>query len=423
MSKVKLIVRGRSNPSALHIRFYHGKIDVSGRTNLLVDPSQWDNRAGNHRNLKSIELLRKKQLDFEKLKIHVIESYNDAYRNGDVIDREWLENSVGAYYNRPVQEKRGQIEKHLIYYIDFVEWWLENKAKHWKTGKNKYLAKRAIQQYRSFLQLWRRFSNGKNLAIKKVNSNKINEFISWLEDSEGYAENTIKRHIGRLRFFLNRAKEEGIKTATDYQSSVFVSKGEEIEKPYLNEQEIDKIFKLELSKQPKLEASRDYLILSVYTGLRISDFMNNLGVENIKDGYIEVKTKKTGAFVKIPIHPKVKTIFDKRLGNLPPKLKDSDYNLDIKTVCRLAGLDQKIFGSKLDWKKRRHVTGYYPKWQLITSHIGRRSLATLLHGKVPKEIIAAVGGWQKDGNMVEFYNKTTKTDYANQLAEYWAKQE
>lgn len=62
---------------------------------------------------------------------------------------------------------------------------------------------------------------------------------------------------------------------------------------YLNEDEINQIYELDLSKTPHFERVRDLFIVGCWTGLRFSDF-TAIKPENIKDEYLEIKTFKTG---------------------------------------------------------------------------------------------------------------------------------
>lgn len=66
----------------------------------------------------------------------------------------------------------------------------------------------------------------------------------------------------------------------------------------------------------------------------------------------------------------------KRRGEFPKSMSDQKYNMYIKNVCKLAKLNQKVKGSRKNPKTQRKETGVFEKWELVTSHIGRRSFAT-----------------------------------------------
>jgi integrase len=423
MATIKLIVKGTKNPSTLYIRFINGRsFDISCSTNLSVDPSQWDSKKSNYKNLSSISDRVKKQAKFEKLKIGILEAYNDSFMMGDIIDKNWLNNAVSSYFNRPKQEKRLSIEKHYVYYSDFALWWIENKAPKWKTDKNKMLSKRVIMQYQSFLKIWKSFEGQKAYKIQDVSNEILDQFTTFMT-SKDYASNTTKRQIARAKFFISRAKTEGIKTDPTYQDRVFVEKDqEEIDHPYLNEKEIDSVYDLDLSNDLSLDNIRDNAIIGLWTGLRISDFNKNLDISNIDGDYIRIKTQKTGAWVTIPLHPQVRKVIKKRHGNLPVKTSDKHFNEQIKVICMLAEIDQQIKGGVIvvdeKTKEKRKVYGLHKKYKLVSSHICRRSFASNLFGHISNRDLMNICGWAKEDMMLH-YIKKTKTESADELKKYW----
>ncbi len=423
MATIKLIVRGKSNPSPLHARFINGRdCDLSCVTGVLVNPDHWDNKKGNYRNTVQINLRNEKFVHLEKLKTHIVETYNEFYMSGHIIDNKWLTATILSFFNRPVKEIDGRVPNHLIYYIDYAEWWLEVVSPSWKTGKNKFLDKRAKDQYQSLLILWRRFSASKEdkFKIVEVDNRLLNEFAAFLQDDEGYAEKTVQRHIGRTKFFLTRARNMDLRVANDYTDRIFISKDEEVMDPVLSEEEIESVFNLNLSDRIMLDNIRDNAIIGLWTGLRISDFNHKLDTEHIDDDFIRIKTTKTGSWVIIPLHPQVKSILKKRGGALPIKYNDGYFNIHIKSICRMAGIKKVIYGKKYDGQQKRKSTGYYPKYKLISSHFCRRSFTTNLYGLIPDRDLTNLGGWT-NMEMMLHYVKRNKTEIAQNLKNVWDK--
>ena len=66
------------------------------------------------------------------------------------------------------------------------------------------------------------------------------------------------------------------------------------------------------------------------------------------------------------------------------------------------------------------VYGKYPKYELITSHICRRSFCTNLFGKVPNQVIMDVQGWKSESQMYD-YNQQTNRESAIKLKAHWDK--
>jgi integrase len=257
------------------------------------------------------------------------------------------------------------------------------------------------------------------IKIKEIDSFLINDFIDVIIDKMNYAPATARRHVTRLKFFLNRAENMDIKVNQNYKERVFVGNEEEdILAPYLNEEEIDRIFNLDLSSDDVLENIRDSFIISLWSGLRISDFNKNLNTENIDEDFINIKTTKTQAWVNIPLHSQVKQVLKKRFGYLPIRYSDKHFNDRIKTVCMLANIDEEIRGKKFDSDVKRKVIGTYKKYDLISSHTGRRSFATNLFGVVPNSVIMSVAGWSSEKVFLS-YIKRTKKESALILKNVW----
>jgi integrase len=256
------------------------------------------------------------------------------------------------------------------------------------------------------------------LVLKDLSIDDFYGFANHLED-EGYNPSTIKRMLSRMKFFCARCSEEGIKVSSAFTQRVFVDDdSSEIEGVYLNEEEIDRIFNLDLSDNYNLDHARDNFILSCYTAIRVSDLMNNLDTSKIKEGIIRIKTIKTKTFVSIPMHDYVEQILNKRFGNLPCKFSDYDYNCYIKDICKLAKIDKITYGKLWDKEKKRKVIGNRPKYMYISSHTARKSFATNLIGKVSDEVLMSVAGWNTS-EMLKHYNKASKDDNAKELKKYW----
>lgn len=397
----------------LMIRLYQGKFDISANTNILVPVDSWDQKK---QSCKDFDL----NLKIQKFKIYIAEKFNSDYMSGINFDREWLLVAIQEYFNRNVDEKNFLNPGHKIYLYDFGKWWLDKHSSKWKVSASEFMGEKLKDQYTRFLDkiLDYEKENGR-VKLLSTSNEFMYDFISYLK-SLNYGSGTIKKQIDFLKFFCNRAIEHGFLVNKGFKQRIFITEdNSEVEGVYLTEDEIQRIWELDLSQDEQLDNVRDLLIISLFSGLRISDFMYNLKTENIKDGFIEIKTQKTKTFVKIPAHNMVRMILNKRFGQLPSKTSSTTYNKKIKDIAKMAKIEQVIFGSVMDKEKNRKVFGYYEKCQLICSHSARRSFVTNLRGKISDDALASIGGW-KSNKMIETYNKTTKSDYANQLQKYWS---
>jgi integrase len=100
------------------------------------------------------------------------------------------------------------------------------------------------------------------------------------------------------------------------------------------------------------------------------------------------------------------------------------YNDYIKLVCEEAKIDELIKGkiqeniaSENEPSKIRSVEGIYKKYELVTSHIGRRSFATNHYGKIPTSFLKYVTGHSTESMFLEYIGKSNK-DIALELSKY-----
>ncbi len=176
-------------------------------------------------------------------------------------------------------------------------------------------------------------------------------------------------------------------------------------------------------KNEYLENARDWLIISCYTGQRVSDFLRftkeMIRIEN-GESILEFTQKKTGKIMTIPVHPKVLKILEKRNGEFPRPISDQRYNEYIKKVCKKAKLKEKVQGGlqKKTENGIRKVSGKYKKWKLVTSHIGRRSFATNFYGKIPTTYLIYITGHSSESMFLNYIGKSNK-DLAMEISKYF----
>ena len=255
--------------------------------------------------------------------------------------------------------------------------------------------------------------------IKDVDANFKLNFESYCK-KENYAQNTIARTIKFIKTICYHARNNGIEA--HFQLNSITAKIEKVEKIFLTIDEIEQIQNKKLELDYLINA-RDWLIISCETGQRVSDFMRFKKEQIRYEGkvpLIEFTQVKTGKKMAIPLSKKVIAILKKRKGNFPRQISDQRYNEYIKEVCKIAELDEKTKGSKskTNDKITRKKSGTFEKWELVTSHIGRRSFATNNYGRIPTSLLINVTGHSTETMFLEYIGKTV-TEKAIQLAEYF----
>ena len=134
--------------------------------------------------------------------------------------------------------------------------------------------------------------------------------------------------------------------------------------------------------------------------------------------------KKTNKTMTIPLHKKVLEIIENNNGDFPKKLKDQKYNDYLKKVCKKAKLNEPTHGRKtvnIGTEKKpifRYKTDVYPKHDLISSHVGRRSFATNFYGTIPTTFLIYITGHSTEAMFLKYIGKSNK-DLALEVSNYF----
>lgn len=186
---------------------------------------------------------------------------------------------------------------------------------------------------------------------------------------------------------------------------------------FLSMNEITRIYYYKFENQDKRKAKeriRDLFVVGCLTALRYSDY-STLTADNLQNGYIVKRTKKTNVDVKVPAHDYVKEIFTKYNGQIPSGLCIQYFNKYLKLIMREIGLNDKITFSYTKGGKLKTVTR--EKWELISSHTARRSAATNMYltGRMKTLEIMKLTGHRSEQNFFR-YIRLTSDDTARSIS-------
>ena len=413
--KVRYFVLKQKNPySQIYIRFWNGrKYDFKTSTGLQVQFKDWNEKDEKVRNKVTAtdkDFINSKLLE---LKAFVIENFNTEYNTGQIIGKEWLKTKVNSFFNRVDDTKP---EK--IYFIAWIDEFIKTAPK--RLNKGKPISERTILAYKSILNNFKEYETIKKLKLKHsdINTTFYFDLIDYFRTEKKYSENTVGNQIKYLKFFCGKIEIENLPIPKDYKNGEFVKPKETATDIYLTTAEIETIYKFDLSNNPRLDNVRDLLIIGLNTGLRISDFMR-LDLSHIKTDTIRIEAQKTGKTAEIPINTQIETTLNKRGGNLPKSISEQNFNEYLKELGEIIGFNEPVKGAKMVCinedeanlkgvaKVFRKVSGTFPKYELMTSHICRRSFATNLHGQIPTPVIMAITGHSTETQFLKYIKKTT----------------
>ncbi|GAA4932785.1 site-specific integrase [Algibacter agarivorans] len=408
MPEAKFKLRKASDKSAtiqLHFSYGTKKRFRYSTGYRIQNVKNWD--SGKMRIKQVIEELDwnpvNKKLD--KLEDHIVDFYFGLSLDERAkVNNEMLTELCDIFFDKKKANEEQQQLDLLPFFIKFIE---DYKVKPlMSTGKP--LKAGTAKTYNNAYNLLKRFNDDVyRVNYDTINIKFYNKFFKWLHEND-YSTNYIGTQIKILKTILNAGIELGYHNTLEHKRKYFKKPSEEVNNIYLNQEELNKIFNLDLSnaetykvgKKPlyltakKLDLARDLFLISANTGLRVSDF-NRLKPKNIIkiDGkqYIKIITEKMQKPVTIPINSMVKSILDKRDGNPPDSMPEQHINYALKRIGFLAEINSKETIERTIGGVKTSDTKF--KYELITNHCGRRSFCSNAYlSEMPTIDIMAISG-------------------------------
>ena len=274
----------------------------------------------------------------------------------------------------------------------FYQMWAQTSFANHKASRQ------TLYHFRTF----QKFIGKAEVSFDDITYKLYLRFLEWLEQ-QGYKVNMQGSFIRSLKAVMNEAYKRGLHTNLAYTQ--FVKPVEKVTTVFLTMDEVDRIYKAELSGV--LEIARDLFILGCYTGLRFSDYSRLTKEEGNKEIITKIQ-QKTKEEVTIPVHPRVREILNKWNG--APELSVQKMNQHIKTICASVGIDDTIEvkdGKKIVYKK---------KYEMVSSHTARRTAATnlLLSGATIYEVMRFLG--HTNVTQTQIYLRVSSAENAKILA-------
>jgi len=403
MATIKFIIRSNSETSSIYVRFKEGRvIDLTAKTKYITNSKDWSATKGQPKNLNDASF-KKLNKDLKDLSIYLLEHYNNSVGK-HTINTQWLKDFI----NPPKQT--GAIPPKLSAYIDYYTLHKKNAIGS-STYKRNNVYKHLIERFE--------IETKREYFIKDIDANFKLNFEAYCTQKK-YAHNTIARTVKFIKTICYHARNNGMET--HFQLNNISVKLHKTDKIFLTIDEIEQIQHKALEQEYLINA-RDWLIISCETAQRVSDFMQFKKEQIRYEGkvpLIEFTQVKTGKKMAIPLSKKVMAILKTRKGEFPRQISDQRYNEYIKEVCKVAELNEITKGSKqkTEGKITRKESGTFEKWELVTSHIGRRSFATNNYGRIPTSLLINVTGHSTETMFLEYIGKTV-TEKAIQLAKYF----
>lgn len=436
MATVNFLYRSTRAKAPLIIRllFRHEGRDyiLAGKTKYDIEKKDWEIflKRSNSRD-QVIKDLRKKIVDdLQPIESHILSAFNQvAESNIMELDKSWLELQIKNYYQPPTVKKTNP---ELVHWIERI---IETANTRENSQKGLGLSKSRINSYKNLLKIIKAYQGNRTFLVKDVNIQFGKEFLTWMMVDRNYSESYARKKVDDLKTVCREAEIYGVDTSKQL-GKVKGGKPKNDSIIYLSPKELGIIENTTLVSDAHHNA-RKWLLLGCNLGQRGSDLLK-LNKSNFitRNGLnvIELKQQKTGKQVTIPILEETKEILK---DGLPRPIAIQNFNTYIKEICKIAGLDELVEGAKvamvdkngkeipkdengkyIEKGVKRKVVGIFPKYDLITSHVCRRSFATNLYGILPTPLIMRITAHSTEKMFLNYIGKDS-LDYAQQIADFY----
>lgn len=418
MATIKYQLLGNSENVPIYLRLSVKRgLSPRAKTGLHISPKNWSSTnypkttTPTNKNLKST---------LQKLETYILDEVNYASSTGVKINTSWLKYQIDLFFKRITENKQSDLLTDAIQTII-------DEAPTRKNGKGGIgLSKSRINSYTSLKNIITEYQKQNSFKVKDVNIKFAKDFLKFLLNTKKYQKSYALKKIADLKTVCNDASFYGIETSPQLKK-IDSNKAKNNKILYLSPKELKAIEDVALLNNA-LKNARKWLLLGCNLGQRGGDLLqlnetnfvtrNNLEV-------IELKQQKTGKNVTIPVLEKTKEIIK---DGLPYKISIQKFNKHIKEICKLAEINELIEDSKITViekgkgnKQKRKVSGLYPKWQLMASHVCRRSFASNLYGILPTPLIMSITSHSSEKMLLNYIGKDS-LDFAQQIADFYTLQ-
>lgn len=258
--------------------------------------------------------------------------------------------------------------------------------------KSKDLSKATLNQafgiYRDVKQAF------PGLSIDRASSKEwLQEYINMMV-LRGYNSNTVRSKYRYIHWFLKWAFRNGY-CNDDFARFKFELKIASPQERLVVFLTMDEIMAIKnYDADPNDVLCRDIFLFQCFTGLRYSDAIKVKNTD-IRGDMLTIVSQKTG----ILLHNKlnnyalevVNKYHDKFGETLFPYVSDGTINIHIRRVCKQAGIMELV--TKYEYRNHERVEITGPKWQFITTHVGRKSFVvnSLDMGLTPTQVMGYTG--------------------------------
>lgn len=408
MATVTFLLKGKNNPCTIYIRYKDGRnTDITVSSNYVIDKNHWSLPK---KYLKKPEDHFKLDKDLRSLKERILNARNESISSKIIKDKNWLNSTINSNFDDAIKNNT------LIELIEEYRQKLRFKAQNGKIG----VSEGTIKNYKTTIERLKKFEIyiKTNLFLENINLDFHNDYIQFAGEHLKLAPNSIGKDIKQIKTVCIDARDRGFEINNQVLSRKFYAPSEKSMFVTLDKRELGILMKF--NGPDYLNNARNWLIIGCWTGCRVNDLLNldkdNLITYNNTE-LIKYIQQKTGKTIIVPIHEDVKKILHKN-NQFPRRISATKLNEYIKELCKQAGINEKVVGVKKNPETKLNEKGNYHKWELVKTHIMRRSFSTNQYNILPNKIIMAVTGHATE-RMLLNYIGTSDLEHLDNYVKAW----
>ncbi|MDR1372565.1 MAG: site-specific integrase [Dysgonamonadaceae bacterium] len=416
MATIQTFIRtgkgAKKNHVNIRFRLSDGRdIQLFHKSELVINADKWDVKKQSIK--ASCVYDAKKRNEFNKAltdrKNLILDIYTQNLGKKVDFTSDWL----NAEIDRALHLKKG-VKSENITLFRFIDKFIQEAPNRNDNGR--VICNGTIKQYKVFYEHIKEFAKislRDDFEFSEIDLKFYSDYVVFLQ-GKNYTSNNVGKNIKTLKTILNAAAFEGCHI--NPALSKFKVFKEDIDNISLNEDDLQKLKELDLSKYPHLDKVRDLFLLLAWTGCRFSD-LGKIAKTDIKDGFITFRQQKTNNKVVIPLHPVVLEVLEKYNYDLPEQISNQKFNAYIKEAARMAGINSRETMTRTEGGKL--VTTHFEKWEQVSSHTGRRSFCTNMYRRgLPALMIMSISGHKTENSFLK-YIKVKQNEHAEMMKKAW----
>lgn len=403
MIRIKYYLKETTRPPrcfvVAHVFVKTGNPRIYLFTDLIIDRDQWDSKT------QKVRVKGKAKAESAAAMNNYLDSFKTSVTNRYF---DLLTKSPTAEYNEIKEHLQKLFKRKKSKDLDFFGYYDE----YLSTQKNK-IAPNTYKTREVVKKLLERFVAKTNYKLSFDNINPLfhDKFTLFMSE-EGINNSSAGQTLQLLKGFMNWALFNELHNNLKFKKFSVKNTSKDI--IFLEQDELQRIKDLDLSRKKQYADVRDLFLFGCLTGQRYSD-ISNIKWEDIRGDIWHLTTKKTKETLKINLGSEACNILIKHSGEQTPlpRIRIQIVISTLKVICKLAQIDSLVTTVSYVGSNRIEKTKF--KYELIGTHTARRTFVTfsLLQGMKPETIMKITG--HSDYKMLSKYIKITDKEAAKEM--------